>query len=405
MDFLRAVSARDGHEILSSFPVDPKTEMVSIEEARGRVLGADIVSGEGIPSFTRSLVDGYAVKAKDTQGARETSPALLYVRGEVRIGEVAGITVSDAEAVYVATGSMIPQGVDAVVMQEYARPAADAVEITRAAYQGENICYADEDIRQGQVVLKKGRKITAFDVGVLAAIGVSEVSVYRAPLIAVISSGDEIVGVDEPLPPGKVRDINRYTVSAVLQAEGACVRFCGLARDSVEAITAKLESARDCDMIVISGGSSKGERDYITTSIEGLGGKVLFHGINIKPGKPAIFGSLFGKPIFGLPGHPGSCAMVTIRFVLPFLRRLCGGYVRLETVVSGRVATNIPSAYGIEEYVRVALEKNDDGYLAKPIFSKSAVISPLAQADGYVIIPESSEGLEKGESVEVCLFA
>ena len=167
-------------------------------------------------------------------------------------------------------------------------------------------------------------KVTAFDRGILAAIGGSEVEVYKVPQIALISSGDEIVGIDEIVPLGKVRDINRYTVSGLLRSTGAHVHFLGLSRDNIPDITEKLASASNYNMILISGGSSKGERDFITTSIEKLGGTILFHGINIKPGKPAIFGQLFGKPIFGLPGHPGSCAMVTIRFVLPLVRRLQG---------------------------------------------------------------------------------
>ena len=281
----------------------------------------------------------------------------------------------------------------------------DDVEITRAVYQGEHICYEGEDIPRGGVILKKGRKVTAFDRGVLAAIGLSEIEVYKIPQIALISSGDEIVGVDEIAPLGKVHDINRYTVSGLLKDAGGHTHFLGISKDNISEITEKLLSASNYHMILISGGSSKGERDFITTSIEELGGKILFHGINIKPGKPAIFGELFGKPIFGLPGHPGSCAMVTVRFVLPLVRRLQGEDYSGEITIPALMTTNVPSTYGIEEYVRVTLKKDEEGrYCAQPVFSKSAVIAPLAQADGYVVVPESVEGIEKDEIVEVSLF-
>jgi len=405
MDFLKAITAKEALEILGAFPIEISTERTDIEDVLGRVLGKDIVSDCAIPSFTRSLVDGYAVKAKDTQGAKETAPALLNLKGKVRIGEKTHETLLEGDTIYVATGSMVPEGCDAVVMQEYARSLTDIVEITKAVHHGENICYEGEDITRGTLILKRGQKITAFDKGVLAAIGISDVEVYKIPEVALISSGDEIVNIDEIVTPGKVRDINRYTVSGLLTSIGVHTRFLGLSRDNIPDITEKLASARNFSMVLISGGSSKGESDFITASIEELGGTILFHGINIKPGKPTIFGQLFGKPIFGLPGHPGSCALVMVRFVLPLIRRLQGERWNRDFTIPAVINTNIPSAYGIEEYVRVTLEKDEKNrYQARPIFSKSAVIAPLAEADGYIIVPESVEGIEKGETVEVTLF-
>jgi molybdopterin molybdotransferase len=405
MDFLKSITAREAREIIEAFPIETGTETVGIEDVQGRVLGRDVVSTNAIPPFRRSLVDGYAVKAKDTQGAKETTPVLLQLKGEIRIGENAHDALHDGDAIYLATGSMVPEGCNAVVMQEHARPVTDVVEITRVSYQGENICYEGEDIGNAQVVLKKGRKVTAFDRGVLAALGASAIEVYKRPEIALISSGDEIVDIDEVVPLGKVRDINRYTVSGLLSDAGCHVHFLGLSKDNVPDITTKLLPASTYSMILISGGSSKGERDFITTAIETLGGTILFHGVNIKPGKPTIFGQLFGKPIFGLPGHPGSCAMVTVGFVLPMARRLQGDRYRRRNTVPALMTTNVPSVYGMEEYVRVTLENDEEGrYWAKPIFSKSAIISPLSQADGYVVVPDGVEGIEKDETVEVSLF-
>jgi molybdopterin molybdotransferase len=404
MEFLKSITAKEACQIIQTFPINLKTETIEIDDAQGRVLAEDIIAGDTIPPFARSLVDGYAVKAKDVQGAKETSPAFLNLKGEVRIGEESLITVSAGDCVYVSTGSMVPEGSDAVVMQEQARRVPDAVEITKAVFQSENICYAGEDIQKGATALQKGKRITPLDAGVFAALGVTSIPVYRQPKIALISSGDEIVGIDETPPLGKVRDINRYTVSALLEKEGALVTFLGLAKDSISDITEKLVPAQDYDMILISGGSSKGERDFITVSIEKLGGEIVFHGINIKPGKPTIFGKLFGKPIFGLPGHPSSCAMVTVRFVLPLVRHLQGGTEHEEKITEGVLTANVPSSYGIEEYPRVTLKKTNEGYRVRPVFSKSALISSLAQADGYIIVPEGTEGLEKGETVEVHFF-
>jgi molybdopterin molybdotransferase len=260
MEFLKAMTEKEAREIIQAFPVSPKVETVDIDNAQGRVLAEDLISGEAIPPFARSLVDGYAVKAKDTRGGKETNPVFLNLKGEVRIGEEAKTAVSDGDCVYISTGSMAPEGSDAVVMQEYARRMPGAVEITRAVYQGENICHEGEDIQKGKIVLRKGKSITSFDMGILAALGVSKVPVYKRSEVAVISSGDEIVGIEETPPFGKVRDINRYTVSGLLKKEGVHVTFLGHAKDSVQQITEKLELAKDYDIILISGGSSKGER-------------------------------------------------------------------------------------------------------------------------------------------------
>jgi molybdopterin molybdotransferase len=351
-------------------------------------------------------VDGYAVKVKDTYGARESTPALLVPAGEVRVGEATEKRMGEGEAVYVATGAMLPEAADGVVMQEYVRRSADDLEVTRSLRRGENICFAGEDVRAGQVVLERGKGLTPFDIGVLAALGITRVSVYRQPEIGLISSGDEVVPVEEAPPPGKIRDINTHTVSSLLMDKGCMVRFAGIARDAVRDVRDKLSMVRESDMILLSGGSSKGQMDFVTTAIEALGGTVLFHGLNIKPGKPTIFANLWGKPVFGLPGHPVSCAMVVLRFVLPLVRRL-KGETREERshAVRGRLATNVPSSYGIEEYVRVTIERAEDLVVVTPIFAKSSVISMLSRADGYFIVPEGKEGLEAGEEVEVFFFA
>lgn len=404
MDFLKAVTAKEAWDLINAFSLPLHTELVPLDEALGRIVAQDVVAHENIPPFHRSLVDGFAVKAKDAQGAKETNPALLFYRGEVRIGEDSHSVLDEGSCIYVSTGAMIPEGADGVVMQEYTRRMGDAIEITRAIHKGENICFAGEDIRAGTVVLPCGRRITPFDLGVLAALGMSGVWVYKILEIALISSGDEIVPVDSQPELGQIRDINRYTISHSLRRLGARVSFVGIARDRPEDVQGHVRAARDADMILLSGGSSKGERDYITTSIEQLGGKIIFHGINIRPGKPTIFAILWEKPVFGLPGHPVSCIMALTRFVIPLVTKLQGESRHEEKGVVGTLTTNVPSSYGIEEYVRVAVTYNGDGFEITPIFAKSSVISSLSQATGYIIVPEGREGFEQGEEVTAHYF-
>jgi molybdopterin molybdotransferase len=289
-------------------------------------------------------------------------------------------------------------------MQEYTRRMGDAIEVTKTAYKGENIIFAGEDMKKGSKVLEKGKRLSPFDLGMLSALGVSKVPVYKTPVVGLISSGDEIVTIDQTPALGKIRDINRYTISNMLKKEDSIVKFIGIVKDNIGDITEKLVSARECNMILVSGGSSKGERDFITASIDKLGGEIIFHGVNIKPGKPVIFAKLWGKPVFGLPGHPTSCIMVMVRFVLPLVRNLKGEYGHEEKRGSGMLTTNIPSTYGIEEYVRVTVEYTDGRYYITPIFAKSSVISSLSDAAGYVVIPEGREGYEKAEEVEVHWF-
>ena len=406
MEFLKSLTSHEALEAVLSFPVPPyEIITVNLADALDRVLAEDIQASENIPPLPRSLVDGFAVRAPDTYGAKETAPTFLQASGEVRIGERSTEPVGPGTAVAVATGATVPEGADGVIMEEYVRRSQGAVEITRPVRKGENICFPGEDMAEGSVALVRGKTISPFDLGVLSALGVTRIPVFAVPRIALISSGNEIVDVCDRKGPEQVRDINRYTVTGLLQKQSCQVQFLGIARDAAEDIMEKFSSARDFDLILVSAGSSKGAGDLISAAIERLGGQILFHGINIRPGKPTIFGSLFGKPIFGLPGHPVSCAMVLIRFVFPLIRRMKGERPSSRPLLMAPLLTNIPSTYGIEEYVRVRVEFADKEVRVSPLFAKSSVISLLSQADGYVIVPEGREGLETGEHVEVYPFA
>jgi molybdopterin molybdotransferase len=405
MEFLTAVTPGEALGIIKSFPLPVRKRLnVAIEDALGRVLAEEIVASHDIPPFARSLVDGFAVRVKDVYGAKETTPALLVPVGEVRVGQETTVKVGPGEAVYVATGAMLPQGVDGVVMQEQTRQTTHDIEVTKAIHQGENICFQGEDITRGSTVLTPGKRLSAFDIGVLAALGIDEVAVYVLPEVALISSGDEIVPIDVLPPPGKVRDINRYTISNLMRLAGCSVHFIGIAADTLDDVSAKLQAAKAFDLIVLSGGSSKGQSDFVTAAVERLGGRILFHGVNVRPGKPTIFGTLWGKPVFGLPGHPVSCSLILLRFILPIITALRGQTATREQMVKARLETNVPSSYGIEEYVRVKLSSGEEGCTVTPLYAKSSVISMLARADGYIIVPEGREGLEPGEEVEVHTF-
>jgi molybdopterin molybdotransferase len=405
MEFLTAVTPGEALGIIKSFPLPKRKRLrVRIDEALGRVLAEEVVASDDIPPFARSLVDGFAVRVKDIYGARETTPALLVAKGEVRVGQQTTLKVGPGEAVYVATGAMLPEEADGVVMQEQTRRTTHDIEVTKPVHKGENICFQGEDIKRGTRVLAPGKRVSAFDTGVLAALGIDEVAVYALPEIALISSGDEIVPIDVLPPLGKVRDINRYTVSNLLVSAGCSVHFIGIAADRLDDISAKLQEARGFDLIILSGGSSKGESDFVTAALETLGGELLFHGINVRPGKPTIFGRLWDKPVFGLPGHPVSCSLIMLRFVLPMLTALKGETDPRQQTVRGKLGANVPSSYGIEEYVRVKLGFVEGNCVVAPLYAKSSVISMLAKADGYIIVPEGSEGLEAGEEVEVYTF-
>ena len=405
MEFLTAKTPGEALGIIKSFPLPARRSVrVRLDEALGRVLAQEVVASDDIPSFARSLVDGFAVRVKDVYGAKETTPALLVARGEVKVGEETTLSIGPGEAVYVATGAMLPQGADGVVMQEQTRQTAHDIEVTKAIHKDENICFQGEDIRKGSTVLTPGKRLSAFDIGVLAALGNDEVVVYALPEVALISSGDEIVPVDVSPPPGKVRDINRHTISSLLNLAGCSVHFIGIARDTLDDVSARLQEAKGFDLIILSGGSSKGQSDFVTAAVERLGGRILFHGINVRPGKPTIFGTLWGKPVFGLPGHPVSCSLVLLRFVLPIVNALRGETEAREHVLKGRLETNVPSSYGIEEYVRVKLSSVEGNCMVAPLYAKSSVISMLARADGYITVPEGREGLEPGEEVEVHTF-
>ena len=388
------------------------TQTIPIEHACGRVLCGDIRAGEPVPHFERATMDGYAVRSRDTFGASESLPALLDVSGEVFMGEPATVRVEPGKAVAIPTGGMLPEGADAVVMVEYTSGLDDrTIEVSRPVAPGENVLKRGEEIAAGEELFHKGRRLLPQDIGVLAALGIGEAGVYRRPRVAVMSSGDEIVPAQtRDVAPGKIRDVNTFTLACRIARTGALVTRLGVAADRLDTLVSACRDAlSDHDVLVLSGGSSVGARDFTIRVLEGLpGAELLVHGAAIRPGKPTILARAGEKLFWGLPGQPVSAMIVCQAFVLPFLAALEGeiGGERPEPgAVKAVLSRQIPSVHGRTDYVPVLLsEKTSGPWTAEPVFGRSAMISVLARAHGYIVIPEHAEGLDRGAEVEVHLF-
>ena len=322
-------------------------ETIPLQESHGRVLGQDVISAENLPSFFRSTVDGYAVMARDTFGASEGIPALLDVSGEVLMGQAPKMVVRERQAVKISTGGMLPEGADGVVMKEYCHLLDEkSLEVNRTLSPLENIIQPGDDIKQGSIVLRKGHRLRPQDLGVMAGLGQNEVTVYRKPRVAIISTGDEIVPIDEPPMPGQVRDINRCTLEAFCKREGAEPLNMGLCADDFRTLKDRVEKAQGlADTVWISGGSSVGTRDLTLKVFEVLRDfELLVHGISISPGKPTIIGRSGPQPIIGLPGHVASALVVAEVFLRPLIFRLSGlrGYSGgLNALVQAELGRNI----------------------------------------------------------------
>jgi len=385
-------------------------EIAPLDKTLGRVLSGDIVSPEDLPGFPRTVVDGYAIRAKDSFGATESLPALLEIVGEVGMGQVPSMTVAAGQAVKISTGGMVPKGADGVVMVEYCHLMDQTtVEVSRAISPQENVIQPDDDFKKGAAVLRKGWKLRSQDVGVLAGLGVTEVTVYRKPRVAIISTGDEVIPVQEKPKPGQVRDINTYTLSAFCTKESAEPVPLGLCRDDFEQLrNMLLKGLETADTVWISGGSSVGTRDLTLKVFESIEGtELLVHGISISPGKPTIIARKGATAVFGLPGHTASAMVVAEVFLAPFLARLGGETTfgqRVQNKVSARLSRNIESASGRDDFIRVRLIQKDGEWIAEPIFGKSGLISTLVEADGLLRIDRNTEGLYQGQQVEVMKF-
>ena len=381
-----------------------QTESVPLSAALGRVLAEPITAQEYVPDFDRSTVDGYACRAADTFGCSDAIPAILNLAGEVLMGQGADFALSRDSCVYVPTGGAIPKGADCAVMLEYTEDYGDGtVGIMKPGAPGMNLIFRGDDVFPGKEILPAGRVLTAQDIGALAAIGRISVPVARRVKVGVISTGDELVPPDKTPGPGQVRDVNSTLLTAMLEAFGAEAVSYGIVVDDEALLRRKMQdAARDCDAVILSGGSSVGVKDAACRIIESMG-ELLLHGIAIKPGKPTILGKTGNKPLIGLPGHPVAACFVAQLFVLPLLGRLMGRK-REEYTVTAELTESLGANHGREQINACHLRREGGKLMAAPIRSKSGLITQLAGADGYFIISRDCEGLPKGAQVHVYLY-
>ena len=378
-----------------------RTERVALENAAGRVTAADVLSPMDVPPFSRSAMDGYAVLASATSGASRSVPARLRLIDRIYTGEVSSVTVTAGACAEIATGAPLPAGADAVVMvEETARNGNDdAVEIFSAASPGQNVGRRGADIVAGDRVVSAGDLLTPSRVGALAAIGRRDVEVYAKPRVAILSTGNEVVEPGQTLAPGQIFDVNRFTLAAIVSTHGGIPAAHRAAQDTVDALIAALDRTAEADLIVFSGGSSVGERDLVVDAI-GARGKMIFHGIAVRPGKPTAFAIVSGTPFFGMPGNPTSCLSNAYILLVPFLRAIARLPPYAPRIVRAPLGRRIVSAANRHQFYTVRLQ---DG-IAYPAFKGSGDITSLSQADGYIEIPADRDTVEEQAIVDVTLF-
>jgi molybdopterin molybdotransferase len=398
--FLQLVSVSKAVEEVRNIAVRCGDEPVPLTDALHRILARDILADVDIPGFTRSVVDGYAVRAAETVGSSDAIPSMFALRGRVAMGASDGMNLQPGECIYVPTGGVLPAGADGVVMIEHAERIGDEILIKKSVAYGENVLLYNEDFSEGEPVLQGGKRLSAQDIGVLAAAGCRDVPVARKPKIGILSTGNELVPMSVRPQAGQVRDVNSYVIAAAVRDWGCFPVFYGIVRDEREALSTGISKATtECDVVLISGGSSKDERDMVSAII-GEQGKVLVHGIAIAPGKPTIIGKCNGKPVIGLPGHPASAFIVLIAIVRHLITAMTGETGSSVRTLQATLDQNVPSAKGREDYVRVAVKNG----IATPLFGKSGLLNTLVKSTGVVRVPAESEGLETGTLVEVILW-
>jgi molybdopterin molybdotransferase len=398
--FLQLVSVSKAVEVVRNIAVRCGDESVPLTDALFRVVAQDIPADVDIPGFTRSVVDGFAVRAADTTGSSDSIPAILSLLGKIAMGSSSGARIKPGECMYVPTGGVLPEGADSVVMIEHTEQVGDEVLVRRPVAYGENVLFFNEDFTRGEIVCRGGKRLSPRDIGVLAAAGCTTVPVVRKPKAGIISTGNELVPVDKKPLPGQVRDVNSYVVASFVQEQGCIPCLFGIIRDDREALRAVISrAASECDVVLISGGSSKDDRDMVASVIGELG-EVLVHGIAISPGKPTIIGRCGTTPVIGLPGHPASAYIVLIAIVRHLLAGMSGETGSSIRVTTATLGQNVPSSKGREEYVRVIVNSG----IAMPLFGKSGLLNTLAHSTGIIRVPAESEGLETGMPVEVILW-
>ena len=424
-EFLTLLSPDAARDRLFSHlpPLKIDSELIDVSSSLGRILAEDIFAPHALPDFRRTTVDGYAVHAQDTFGASDSLPAYLALVGEVPMGDAPAFELQAGQCALIHTGGMLPDSADAVVMLEYTQQirrdgqltvASDEIEIFRAVADGENVIGVGEDVARGQLVQAKGSLIRPAEIGGLLALGITSVRVAKKILVGLISTGDEVIDPSQAPRPGQVRDVNSYTLSALVDKSGGLAKRYGIVSDQFHNLKSAAANALDeCDVVVITAGSSASTRDMTSDVINSLGKPgVLVHGINTRPGKPTILGVCNGKAVIGLPGNPVSALVNGYLFVVPVIQWLLGALPRPKATVLAKLTINLSSQAGREDWWPVKLRPSSSGrsvgdkedFSAEPIFGKSNLIFTLASADGLLKIHPDATGLSAGEMVEVMLI-
>jgi molybdenum cofactor synthesis domain-containing protein len=408
--FRKLLSLDEAKEVLEqNFSPKPLgVEQSPLSGAHGRVLAEDVVAPIDVPPFNRSAVDGYAVRAADTFGAEEDRPLALDFCGSIAVGEPPSVVLRSRTAAEMVTGAPLPDSADAIIMVEYAIREDDTIFVHRAVSKGENVMRAGSDIRKGETILRKGQKISSREIGVLAALGITQVAVYKRPKVAVISTGAEIVDPEKQLSPGKIYDINAFTLSAAVRECGGEPVNLGIIPDDMEQLKSAVKKALDlADMVVTSGGVSVGPKDIMPQVLDRLGepGVIVF-GIAVKPGKPTTIAMIDGKPVFSLPGNPTSALSMFYQLVRPQIYRMAGTRDKPSPIVKAYAAKRMFSARGRRTFTMVKLARDKSGRLmASPVaLGLSGAITTLAKADGFVEIGKEQQFVEAGDEVPVTLL-
>lgn len=375
-----------------------ESEEISILEAFGRIVYSDVESKETVPAFSRSTVDGYAINSKDTFGASSTIPSMIKVVEKIEMGKSPEKAILSGECSYIPTGGMLPEGADSVVMIENTELLdEETVMIYKALSDGTNILKKGDDVTKGNILIKKGKKINSYDIGLLASQGIEKIEVFRKLKFTVISTGDEIIDLDEDITEGKIRDINSFVITSDLKSMNHEVINRIIVKDEYEKLKDIIkEGVESSDIVLISGGSSVGTKDYTSNIIKELGNDDVFiHGIAIKPGKPTIVGQIDNKLIFGLPGHPASAIIIYNIVVKRCIENILNMHTKSQKFAYCKIDSNFPSSPGKTTYQMVKVYEKDNELRAKPVFGKSGMISLLSGSDGYLKIDSDEEGVYK----------
>ncbi len=409
-DFFNVVSVEDFLDLRREFSTITREELVWTESSCSRILSQDLYAPEDIPPYPRSCMDGYAVKARDLFGASESNPVYLQCIESIAVNTPPEKSLAPGQCSQLSTGSILPSGADSVIMMEYCETIGkEEIEIRSPLSPGENVMQSGEDCTANDLIFSSGRKIRPQEIGLLGALGITQVPVLKNPIVGVITTGDELVDIDTTPDPGKIRDINSYTLISWIDSLGCEYRHYGIVYDNKQKLNALIEKAtRECDLLLVTGGSSVGARDITLTSFQELG-EIYVHGVSLSPGKPTILANIDDVAVIGLPGQVTSSLVVAFALVGPFVRYISGEKDYRNNIFyhtkTAELDKNIFSKPGREDYIRVKLHADSRGnYLATPILGKSGLLYTLLDADGLLKIDSNLEGLKKGNKVEVFVF-